>query len=78
VVGAHPSAIERLLLLLSEATDSGVVDELLDRLNEAHNLASEWDAGQWGFHPNTWMFKERNEMERRIRAVTAFPGVRKS
>jgi hypothetical protein len=42
-----------------------VQDSLLDVWLDGRDMATEWDAEQWGFSPSGWMRKERLEMRKR-------------
>lgn len=47
------------------------VDLYLDRYLDYRDRATEWDADQWGFDPDTWMWEHRQEMEGRIAKESA-------
>lgn len=68
-MSAHPNAFSGLARRIKSATDPGVIDQLLDKWLDYKNHATEWDALQWGFYPDTWMEEERAEMDRRERVV---------
>lgn len=57
---------------LEEAETREEQDKLLDEWLDLTNLASEWDARQWGFNPDRWCFTYRATMESRISANTGF------
>lgn len=61
-MAASERAFEHLRTRLRGASDRPMQDEILDLWLDFRDLATEWDAQQWGFNPDTWMLKERNEM----------------
>lgn len=61
----HRSARDRLFREIAEAKPERR-DHYLDQYLDYRDLATEWDADQWGLQPDDWMWEERQEMERRI------------
>ena len=61
----HPRAFQCIARELAAATNSDRRDELLDEWLDYRDRATEWDADRWGFTPDLWCLKERDEMERR-------------
>lgn len=51
---------EQLTQRLCKETDRKKQDELLDLWWAAENLATEWDAKEWGFDPEKWEFEKRD------------------
>lgn len=65
-MSAHPSAFKRLATQITEAKSWSEIDAILDLWNEYKHLATDWDAGLWGFKTDSWMRKERLEMSKRV------------
>lgn len=59
---ASEVAFEYLANRIRETSDRAKQDGLLDIWIDYRDRATEWDAEQWGFNPDTWMLKERNMM----------------
>jgi hypothetical protein len=51
-MSAHPKTFERLSGELRLTTDPVRIDQLLDDWWDAQNLATNWDADQWGLNPD--------------------------
>ena len=62
-MSAHPDAFKGLAIKLCRTKDPLVIDELLDKWNEWKNLATEHDAGEWGFD-DKWMADERVKLSK--------------
>lgn len=61
---AAPEAFSRLALHIKGAGSNRLLqDGLLDLWLEYRDLATEWDADQWGF-TDRWMQSERSKMGR--------------
>jgi hypothetical protein len=88
-VGAHPSAyvrlrehLERIRIARYEYVPgtreytvlTTAMDKYLDEWYGYRHMATEWDAGLWGFDVDTWMHKERRIMENSKRMRKAFDG----
>jgi hypothetical protein len=56
---ASPGVFKTLGLHIKAAKDRRLQDSLLDMWLEYRDLATEWDADQWGFNPDRWMRQER-------------------
>lgn len=56
---AHRKAYERLYRDIARATTRDAQDWRLDQILAIQQLATEWDADQWGFDPDRWMETER-------------------
>lgn len=65
-MSASEAFYEAMRNRLSKTTDPKVIDQLLDFWNDATNLATEFDAAIWGFHPEKWRAEDRATMEARI------------
>lgn len=65
-MSAHPDAFKKLSKDISRTKDRKIHDELLDRWLDYRDRATEWDAQNWGFDPDTWMAKERAELVKRV------------
>lgn len=61
---ASPEAFENLSQHLRRASSRQLQDGLLDLWLEYRDLATEWDADQWGFG-YLWMRAELQEMNKR-------------
>jgi len=87
-VGAHPDAYTRLrkmLVRICTARRTHVpgtheytvltrsMNKYLDEWYTYSYLATEWDAYHWGF-PDTWMAKERRQMENTKRMTKGIDG----
>jgi hypothetical protein len=75
-VGASEDTFALLASKLVEAKTEKARDFLLDLWWQYKTLCTEWDAEQWGFDSKSWMRKERDVMESRIKTSKAFPGTR--
>lgn len=64
-MSAHPDAFSRLKRDLTRTRDRKIQDELLDKWLEYEKLATDWDGTQWGFDADSWMSKERAELDKR-------------
>ncbi|WP_282795751.1 hypothetical protein [Streptomyces sp. CC224B] len=51
---AHPAAYGRLAAQLRLTPDPDLRDQLLDTWLDYRDLATEWDARQWGLQPDDW------------------------
>lgn len=51
---------------LAKTTNKRTIDNLLDFWNDSTNLATDWDAINWGLEPTKWMAQDRATMEARI------------
>lgn len=70
-------AAEGVFMILEQklkGTDNRLIqDRLLDIWVDYRDRATEWDADKWGFNPDRWMKREREQMgmmpldERRLR-----------
>lgn len=57
---------EQLKERLRGETDRKVQDKLLDLWLATTQMATEWDAKEWGFDPDQWMREERDILARRV------------
>ncbi|MFF2571065.1 hypothetical protein [Streptomyces sp. NPDC058084] len=51
---AHPAAFANLAARLRRTRNPVRRDQLLDIWLDIRDRATEWDARQWGFDPETW------------------------
>lgn len=65
----HPKALARYARHIR--ADRSSADRWLDEWIDVTTRATEWDADQWGFNPDTWMAEERVEMDRRATDQTS-------
>lgn len=65
-MSAHPDAFARLAERIRRTENMSVIDSLLDQWLVYKNLATDWDAQQWGFDSQRWMRKERAELAKRV------------
>lgn len=61
---AHPKAYALLAERLATTTDPTTRDQLLDKWLEYRQLATNWDASQWGFDPDRWQARRLTELAR--------------
>lgn len=86
---AHTDAYVRLKKLLTEICTArrtyvpgtreytvltAGLNKYLDEWYDYSHRATEWDAAQWGFDVDTWMRKERKQMEHSKRMRKAIDG----
>lgn len=64
-MGASQEATTRMAELIRIARNREERDRRLEQLYDITARATEWDADQWGFGPDVWMARERQEMNRR-------------
>lgn len=62
-MGCHQKTLDRIARNIRE--HPGSVDYWLDYWIEYTTMATEWDAGEWGFDPCRWMQAERDELTKR-------------
>jgi len=62
---AHPKAFEVLAARIKAATTPAAVDALLDTWLDYRDRATGWDAERWGFHPDLWQARERQQLANR-------------
>lgn len=55
----HQKAKDRLVRWIKSAPSEEARDFYLDHYADCLLRATEWDAQQWGFNPDTWMARER-------------------
>ncbi len=65
-VPASDKFYEHMVGLLLKAETRMAQDALLDIWIDSTTRATEWDADQWGFDPDTWCLNDRTKMEARI------------
>jgi hypothetical protein len=53
---AHPKTFERIERRLQMTTDPVLRDALLDEMLDVRELATNWDADQWGLNPDDPMW----------------------
>lgn len=70
-MGCHQKALDRYADSIRR--DPANADHFLDQMIDATTLATNWDAGQWGFDPDRWMAVERCEMDRRANGAGLWP-----
>jgi hypothetical protein len=62
---AHANAYARLYRKVAATDDRARQDQLLDEALGYQQLATMWDADQWGLDPDNWCLAERNELAAR-------------
>ncbi len=88
-MGAHPDAYTRLRTILVQISTTrhahkpgtneysiltDALNKYLDEWYDYSNRATEWDATGWGFNPDTWMTKERRQLNTSKRMRKGFDG----
>lgn len=67
---APNSKFDELEDRLRATSDPAEINRILDHWFDLKARATEWDARKWGFYPNVWCAKLREEMEERILAAS--------
>ena len=61
---AHQRVFDTIGFKISRTNDRRLQNILLDMWLEYRDLATEWDGDKWGFNPDKWMQREREQMGR--------------